>query len=255
MKPGTSEAAMDFRVRQLLGRTMVGRDGVVGRLRDLYVSDRDWSVRHVVVERPGVLRAPKVIVPPGLVRWEEAWRDKGALGVAMGRDELARQPHHATLRPLSRQFEAERSGVGSGEGAHAGAGQHPLVPGLAAYSYPPIPVAATSPRAAGRQVRGAAEATAPEAAADRLAHLRSLRELLGYKLRGRNERLGRIVDFAASDEPLAITHLVVRGFLEDELRVSCSLVLAIDWFKQQVTVSRSRRELLEDQTGRAGSPG
>src|SRR5678815_5937576 len=57
---------------QLSGYHLVTRDGPVGRVRDLYVDDRRWVVRYLVVELRHALASRRVLISPVCVRAVDA---------------------------------------------------------------------------------------------------------------------------------------------------------------------------------------
>ena len=43
-------AGMSMSLKSLRGRPIVARDGSVGAIVDVYLDDRDWTVRHFVFD-------------------------------------------------------------------------------------------------------------------------------------------------------------------------------------------------------------
>jgi PRC-barrel domain len=87
----------------LSGYPLAARDGLIGRVRDLYFDDRRWLVRYLVVELHHGLGHRRVLVSPVCV----LTTDTGArhVTVTLTRAQIEHSPDIDADRPVSRQHE------------------------------------------------------------------------------------------------------------------------------------------------------
>ena len=78
-------------------------DGEVGRVRDLYLDDRRWTARYLVVDTGRWLRGRRVLVSPASVLVADGRRRY--LRVNLTRSEVLGGPDVDVERPVSRQHE------------------------------------------------------------------------------------------------------------------------------------------------------
>jgi hypothetical protein len=97
--------------KDLRGRKLLAADGPVGKVDDLVIEPVVWTVQHVVVRLPGLLRRDRLFVPRNVID-EPA---NGPLGVALRLSEL-----HRVALPWSEG----RSDTGVGGAAAASAVNH-----------------------------------------------------------------------------------------------------------------------------------
>jgi hypothetical protein len=77
------------------------RDGIEGKIEDLLLDDRDWSVRHMVVRSGRPLHRRRVLLPPALVR---PFDQKGkTFEIDLLEEELLACPDVTDDPPVSRQ--------------------------------------------------------------------------------------------------------------------------------------------------------
>jgi hypothetical protein len=75
------------------------------------------------------------------------------------------------------------------------------------------------------------------------AHLRSAREVLGYQLRGTDDRIGHVADFIVDDRSWAIRYLVIdtsHWWFGKRVLVAPSWAKRISWEEKTVFVDLSR---------------
>jgi hypothetical protein len=82
-------------------RTLVTPDGFEGRLKDLLLDDRDWSVRHLVVQVRKPPHWRRILLSPALA-WP-AERNRSELHTAFDGQELLACPDLKEDPPVSRQ--------------------------------------------------------------------------------------------------------------------------------------------------------
>ena len=208
---------------------IIARDGRIGSLADVYFDDDAWTVRYLVVDTGDWLPGRKVLISPHSVQRDTPSRD--AIPVDLTREQVERSPGLEADKPVSRQF----------EDAHAryyGYPQYWAALGAAGGAVPVPPV----PGAPDQLELEKAEQAARE------SHLRSSREVAGYRIEARDGALGHVEDFMVDEESWSIAELVVdtRNWLPGKkVLVPPSAVADIDWEARRVRVRLARSELRE----------
>lgn len=205
-------------------------DGEIGSVHDLLFDDSAWMVRYFVVSTGSWLSLRRVLIAPASVRavdWSE-----GRLLLNLTRRQVKDSPDISADPPVSRQQEEwlrnyyawptywETTGLEVGMMA-------PMIP-------PPPPLA---PGAAGE-----AGADAPP----RDPHLRSVREVRGYRLATAEGEIGHLEDLVVDDGHWVVDHLLAntRGwFSGGHVVVFPEHVQGIDWAERRVRLSLGREQL------------
>lgn len=184
-------------------------DGDLGAVHDFYVDDRDWTVRHVVVDTGNWLPGRKVVLSPAAISYDN-WRDRH-LHVRMTKDEVRNNPAMDAGEPVTRQI-AER-----------------------VKRYLRLPASLPDFE---REFEALTPPTTPDADPprevidDEHPHLHGLRELLRLHARASDGPIGPVRDLLCDDDDWRIRYLVVG---EDdvapgrETTVSPRWIDAIDW--------------------------
>jgi hypothetical protein len=166
--------------REILGCAVADAQGRIGWVRDLYLEDRDWTIRHVVVDISRRLGGRRVLLPPEAI--ERVDRAQRVAHTGLTDRQVSLSPSSDLARPVSRQ--------------------HGLQLGPY-YRFPSYVVSV-----------GAAVVLAPavldqtlDAHDDR--HLRSVRALRGYHVHALDGDVGRVADFLIVNGSWEIGHLVV----------------------------------------------
>src|SRR5688572_14442041 len=97
------EGVMVRNLKQIEGRALKARDGILGEVRDVYFDDRDWHVRYLVVQTGTWLHRRKVLISP------EAFcgLDWGlqVFPVNLTTEQVRNSPGIDTDKPVTRQHE------------------------------------------------------------------------------------------------------------------------------------------------------
>ena len=167
-------------VREILGWSVEASDGRIGWVRDVYLEDRHWTIRHVVVDTLHGLGGRRVLLPPQAI--EHVDRARRVLQTPLTGHQVSLGPSSDLDRPVS--------------------GQHGLDLGRY-YRFPSYVVSV-----------GAAVVLAPaildrtlDAHHDR--HLRSVRAIRGYHVHATDGDVGRAADFLLENAAWEIGHMVV----------------------------------------------
>lgn len=187
-------------------------DGLIGPVRDFYFDDVHWTVRYLVVDTGGWLSRRLVLISPevlGSPKWDEQ-----VLPVSLTRDQVKRSPEIDTAKPVSRQHETELR-------AHYG---WPLYWG-STYAPPPIETPPIPAKPAGDP------------------HLRSMSEIIGYRLDVSDGEIGHVADALIDDETWAIRYLVIdtrNWWPGRKVVISPGWITDIDWGDSKIRSDISR---------------
>lgn len=226
MLPGT--------MRTLQGSDIHARDGRAGSLDDLYFDDRQWMVRHLVVDTGTWLPGRRVLLPPqSVVPGGDAKPD--AIGIALTRQEVCASPGSETDPPASELYAQVSAAQYGNRGCWEG-----LVLLNDTASQFVAPFGAAHPDA------GAANRVASAARAARRSHLCSCRDLLGCRVTTAGGSCGRVQDLAVDAHVWAIVNVIVEAhnrLSSMRLEVPPRAIERIDWVQRSVRVALTSEEV------------
>jgi hypothetical protein len=195
----------------MTGCSVMALGGRIGRLRDFYFDDFAWIVCYLVADIGSWHKGRNVLVAPRHV-FELPRGEVRQLELTLSTDEIKRCPGIESDLPVSlrEKIEVGRYPVWS-----------PLVPPMG------IPVDLASCTPAGKGTAGKKEGSGGD------PHLRSLREVVNYRLQtAEGERFGHVAEFIMDTEGWFIRYMVVdtRYWLPGKLvLIAPSCVKEIDW--------------------------
>jgi uncharacterized protein YrrD len=181
-------------VQSLIGNKVHAADGDLGIVEDFYFDDQTWTVRYMVVNTGNWISGRTVLISPvslGTPDWESK-----RFPVNLTQDQIRNSPDINTEQPVSRQHEVELSQYyawptywGSGFGVGGLYGMTPL---------PPI---------INERTMANDEASAQARQGD--PHLRSTRNVRGYRIHATDGEIGHVNDYIVDDEQWTIRFLIV----------------------------------------------
>jgi hypothetical protein len=186
----------------IIGFEIRATDGSIGSIDDLLVDETDWSVRWVVIDTGTWLPGRKVLLPASCFG-APSMPDR-QFPIELSRQQVEDSPDIDTDAPVSRQMESDIYGY-YGWHPYWGAGYVPV--GTIGY-VPPISAAGTAlpPLGVGTPETARAEAM-DEPRGD--PHLRSAKEITGYRVRGTDDDIGTVSKLLVDQEGWMIRYLVV----------------------------------------------
>lgn len=225
---------------------VIGMDGRVGDLHDLYVDDRTWAARHVVVRERGIPPRRAVLIPPSDV--QKPFCTDSALRIMHMREELHAYPEPAMEPPVSwrdappmrwadaRLAARELARLTSIE---ARALLQKLRVIFVADEYrAPRPVASLPLRS---------EVPSPFVAEPREwdRHLQSVRALRSCSAAAEDGRAGRVCDVLIDDNTWSVRFFEVqtRSAIGRRILVPASRVRGVLWARRTLEIDGSAREL------------
>lgn len=197
-------------VKDLEDYKITATDGDIGKVSDFYFDDEYWTIRYLVANTAGLWEpANRVLVSP--IAFREADFVTQRFHLNLTRDKVRNSPSVDLEKPVSRQYEREYFQYYNwpyywGYGGIWGSGQ---LPG-------PLAVA-----------DGWREGQEQEPVGD--PHLRSVREVRGYHIKGLDAEIGHVEDFIVDDASWTIRYLVVNT---SNWWVGKSVLLAPQWIEQ-----------------------
>jgi hypothetical protein len=212
---------MHIDVSALRNWRVMATDGEIGHVVDVFFDDERWGARYLVVETGGWLSARRVLLSPATVH--RLHGDIGLLHVDLTRDQVRHSPDIDTDQPVSRHRELELA-LHYGQQPYWGG---PMLWGAEAF---PATLLAAVPPLPPTPADEAAAALEHEAALR--THLRSARELIGYRVQALDGDAGELDGLTIDDETWAIHGLLIdtrRWWPGGRVVVAPTAVTGVSW--------------------------
>jgi hypothetical protein len=226
------EEAMLRSSEGIYGYTILANDGPIGTVDDFYFDDRTWTIRYLVADVGTFLDDRRVLLSPealGRPDWSSA-----ALPVNLTKEQIERSPDVDQLMEVGSEREAELRSY---------------------YGWPAYWAAWTAPGGTAAYWPASPEVT-PQPAMERThtvvtdrprdPHLRSAKEVSGYKIEANDGTIGHVDHFVFDDEGWEVRYLVVktRDFLPGKsVLISPEWVSAITWDDNHVSLDLTREQI------------
>jgi hypothetical protein len=194
-------------------------DGEIGKVKDFFFDDADWTVRYFVVDAGSWLNRNRVLISPALVH-EPEWEGR-RLPVILTVEQVKSSPDVDTDKPVSRRHEnchcrGRRAGALLDDGRAAFLRDRSCSPAV--------------PRHGGS--RGNAPAQ------------REPRD--GYRLHAIDGEFGTVYDFIVDDEQWSVRYVVVATgdwLPGKKVLIAPKWIEYVSWEAKEVAVSLSREEV------------
>ena len=216
-------------LRQIEGRPLRAKDGIIGEVKDVYFDDQHWHVRYLVVETGAWLKKRKVLVAAEVFHGLD-WGLQ-VFPVELTMEQVRNSPSIDTDKPVSRQHEESLRRYYS----------WPLYwePIFGAGNAAPILTSMPPPGA------GLTDGNAPlQTRGD--PHLRSANDTLKSHLAARDGETGHVDDFLVDETFWRIRYLVVdtRNWLPGKkVLVSPDWIQDVSWPNRRVTIDLTREAI------------
>ena len=171
--------------KALLGYVLAAEDGEIGRCKDFLFDDRHWSIRHMVAKTSKWLAGRDVLIPASALA-EPRWGER-RFSVALEMAQIESSPPLDSDAPISRRYERQ---LLQHYRRHLYWMGHDATPKL---EYPHLICAPTE-----EEERALAR-----------CHLRSHRELTGYRIGAIDGDIGQVDDFIVDDSGWQVRFVVV----------------------------------------------
>lgn len=222
---------MVYSLNHLKGRSLQARDGLIGKVHDVFYDATDWIARYLVVDMGSMLNKRSVLISPGAAGsadWGHA-----VIPVDLTIEQVRNSPEIDTDMPVTRQHEAALRhyyGWPAYWGAIAGEG------GLAS------PILTPTGGPSGPEVRERTDGDQPPRRPTD-THLRSANDTLGYHVQATDGTIGHVDEFLIDDDVWRIRYLVIdtRNWLPGRrVLVSPEWIGTVDWATEVVEVGLTR---------------
>jgi len=206
-------------LKQIIGFTIQARNGEIGSLDDLYFDDEKWTIRYLVINTGSWLMGRRVLISP-----VSAGTPKGStkrIPVRLTREQVEASPDVDTEKPISRQNEEE---------LHQYYGWTPYWNFGTYYGVPGFGTGTIFPGVSYPFQEEEQKTTVIEQQQN--PTLRSLNEVLGYRVEAGHGRIGHVTDMIFDDEDWSIRYLVVdtrRWFSGKKVLIAPIWVNRISW--------------------------
>lgn len=218
---------MYHRFSDLTGMDIEASDGRMGEVHDLLFDDRFWTLRYLVVDTGGLLSGRKVLIPPTAIDGVD--RSQEHVAVRLNFAQVKESPGIDLDPPVSLQKEAELQSHSHWPwywDAHpAGLGIDPMLH--------PLPDTESTDDAAARRTDGD-------------PHLRSSREVKGYRIGALDGEIGQVHDMLFDADDWVLRYFVVdtRVWLPGrKVIVSPYWAEAVDWEERELLVDLSKEQI------------
>ena len=222
---------MKRRLNSLLGYTIKGTDGEIGKVEEFYFDDRTSTIRYMVVKTGGWFSEKKVLISPEAFQKAD-WESK-TLYVNLTQKKIQNSPNIDTEKPVSQQREELMRLYYSWPGYY-GYGINGYW-GLGMWGY----------TAVSEQEKEIQKLKVKEYAGDN-SHLRSTNEVTGYTIHATDGDIGEVEDFIIEDTTWKINFLVVETgnwFSGKKVLISPQWIKNVKWEEQKVTINHSKDEV------------
>ena len=226
---------MNRSINNLLGYTVKGTDGEIGKVEEFYFDDRTSTIRYMVVKTGGWFSGKKVLISPEAFQKPE-WESK-TFPLNLTQEKIKNSPDIDTDKPVSRQQEELMRGYYSWPSyydyGYGGFGYW----GLGMWGYPAV-----------RQSEVDKETNQMKATKHTHdnPHLRSTHEVKGYDIHATDGDIGEVEDFIIDDATWKIHFLVVETgnwFSGKKVLISPQWIKNVKWQEEEVTINHSKDEV------------
>jgi uncharacterized protein YrrD len=214
-------------VNSLLGFSINGTDGEIGKVEEFYFDDQISTVRYIVVKTGGWLSEKKVLISPEA--FQKVEQESKIISLNLTKEKIKNSPDIATDKPVSKQQEDLIRGYYSWPGYYGNGINGQM--GLGMWGYPLVEV---------RETDKELMQSKTEAQSNDKPHLRSTKEVTGYDINALDGDIGKVEDFIIDDVTWKIHYLVVETgnwFSGKKVIISPHWIKDVQWQEQKVTIN------------------
>ena len=213
---------MQYRLSDLIGKTIRATDGDLGKVSEFFFDDATWTIRYLVAETGSWLFGRTVLISVFSLGKPDS--ESGTFPVNLTYEQVRNSPDIDTERPVSRQHEIELAEYylwprywTSIHGGGMPDTQHPR-------NKKPVDKKPVAPQRHDNW------------------HLRSSRDITGYTMFGPDGDIGPMDDFIADDEHWVIRYLVAGAkdrLPEEKLLVPTKWIKCVNWSDKSVCLNQT----------------
>jgi hypothetical protein len=224
-------------VSELIDYFLEAEDGEIGRCKDFLFDDQKWTIRYMVADKRKWLPGRKVLISP-IALGEPEWSTR-RFPVHLTRQQIEGSPSLDEDAPVSRQYEIRWFDY---------YGWPPYWTGGGLWGAAPYPSALFLKRL---------EKVAEHGVEPEESHLRSVKEVMGYRIQAVDDDIGHVDDFIVDEPEWILRYIVVdtRKWLPGgKVLVSLSWIESVDWLTRSVAVDLSKEAVKESPRYHSGDP-
>lgn len=209
-------------------------DGICGHIRDIYFDDDKWTLRYFLLDTGSWLPGKLVLISP-LAIDEIDFKNK-IIDVNLSKEQVDKCPNPSEHVPISRQMEEQFANYYNYPFYWPGTGIWPALGYDLAYY-------------AGFKNRGLTDQekkTIQQSVKTKDQHLRTINELKGYAIEGRDGRIGHVENFILDDETWELRYLVIDTINWWPSRVvilSPQWVERIEWADSKIVLNLNKEKI------------
>jgi len=221
-------------INSLIGYTIKGTDGEIGKVEDFYFDDRTSTIQYMVVKTGGWFSENKVLISPEAFQKPE-WESE-IFPVNLTKEKIKNSPDIDSDKPVSSQQEELMRGYYSWRPRYYGLGMYGYA-GLGMWGYSSVELRTTEKEM--KQIKDTEHTNDNP-------HLRSTQEVTGYDIHATDGDIGEVEDFIIDDVTWKIHFLVVETgnwFSGKKVLISPQWIKDVKWDEQNVTINHSKEEV------------
>lgn len=230
--PVTDDAAMLRSTRELRGYKIRAANGDIGKVYEFYLDDEAWTIRYLVVGIGGWLSGRMVLIPRAALGQVDS--KAHILPLELTKEQVENSPDIDASKPVYRQ---RRSKLPDDWPLYWGGGRLLIAGAFDGYPY----IKAKEKRHPIEEHKGD-------------PHLRSTREVIGYRIQAIDGEMGHVDNFVVEDETWVIHYIVVdtRNWLPGKkVLVPTQWIEEVRWPECKVRIDLLRESIRDfPQEGR-----
>jgi uncharacterized protein YrrD len=215
---------MLHRAHYLKSHTLNATDGDIGRVKDFYFEDQNWTVRYLVADTGVWLPKRRVLISPFAIR--QVLDEKVRMNLT--KEQIENSPSIDEDMPVSRRYEMDYYRYYNWPYYWEGPAMWGPMPRPTSYAQ----ASAFNPQTEGQH---------PEDSGD--PHLRSTQSVTGYHIQARDGEIGHVDDFVIDDNDWSIVYLLVdtvNWWPGKKVLVSPTWASSVDWQESKIHVNLDR---------------
>jgi uncharacterized protein YrrD len=224
-------------IENIFDFAIAAKDGDIGRIKDVYFDDHEWTIRHLVVDTGGWLTGRKVLVPPNAVM--KIGRGEKKAFVDLTRQQVQNSPDIDTDVPVGRQHEKVLSD-------YYGYPYYWNGPYLWGYAVLPGLIEPGIDRSLWEDPERQALERKEHERANANPHLRSGKEVIGYDIHAVDDTFGHVEDLLFDEDNWKIELLAVdtRDWWPGKsVMISPDCIDRISWDDKSIVVKVTREQV------------
>jgi sporulation protein YlmC with PRC-barrel domain len=229
---------MPSSINEFIGYSIQATDGEIGTIRDFLFDDEAMSIRHIVVRSGSWLAHRDLLISP--ISIEAVITDEKTIAVALTKRQIESSPDIETGKTVSRQMEAAIF-------------DHYNWPyywgGSSAWGMPTYPGLMATSQNIGQGRQYALQSELQKTGKDLResdVHLRSVKEILGYRIKGSDKPFGRIDDIFVDAATWHMRYLVLNldgRLIPEATLIPIECVKSISWADREFHLSRTEGDV------------